>query len=105
MKNYALGVVLIGIVILSFLILFDEPEEVNNKEELSELGVNSKVSVNGIVESEREFGEDYILKLDNEIELICDCVGYEGKNVETMGKVEEIYGKRYVRVLRISVID
>ena len=105
MKNYAFGVALIGLVILSFLILFDEPKEVNDKVELSELTVNKKVSVKGIVKNEREFGENYILKLENEIELICECVGFEGKEVEIVGKVEEVYGERYLRVLRMNMIS
>ena len=105
MKNHALGIALIGILILSFLILFDKPKDFSNNEELDKLIDNEKVVIKGIVKSEREFGEDYILKLNNEIELICDCVGFEGKTIEVVGKVEEIYGERYVRVLRMNVIS
>jgi DNA/RNA endonuclease YhcR with UshA esterase domain len=104
MRKYAFILAIVGIsVLLGMLIL--SPMEISNVEELKNLEINSKVSIIGNVEDERNFGDFKILKVRG-VELVCDCVNsYLGKELEIVGLVAVFEGEKQIRVLRLDMLD
>ena len=80
--------------------------EIKNLENLKKLIVNEKVSVEGLVVEERFIYENTILvKLDNEVEIICECDSFLNKNIRVEGVIEEFENKKQVRALKVEVLN
>jgi len=102
MRRFAFVIAILGMFVL-VLLLNKSEIEVNNYEELEGLEINERVIVNGFVVSERYIFEEVLLTLDNNLELICECVGnFEGREINAVGVVEDYKGKKQIRVLEIS---
>ncbi|MEK6928449.1 MAG: hypothetical protein AABW65_00650 [Nanoarchaeota archaeon] len=104
MKIISLLLSLIGISIL-LLLLFLPPKHISSLEELSKLKENQKTSVSGKVINERLLEKSTILKLDNNIELLCDCpknIKYKGKNITAVGIKDSFLNKDKIIVLKLK---
>jgi hypothetical protein len=102
MRRFAFIIAILGILVLAILMNLP-PKEISDKEELSSLEINQKVSIQGKVTSERILYENQkLLVLDNKIELVCECPSaFKDKNISVLGIISEYDGKKQVTVLRI----
>ncbi len=92
-------VAILGMLVLVGLLVFN----IKEVETLEGLEINQRVSLSGQVVSERIiYSDESLLKLDNNITLICSgCGSYLNDDVSVEGVVEEYGGERQVRVLKI----
>ena len=105
MRRYAFAIALLGMIILAYFILNGRVVEVKEAKDLDGLTANQKVHVLGEVIGERKYGKGSLMELDNELVLVCDCYGFEGKKVDVLGLVEDYTGEKRIKVLRIVVLE
>ena len=103
MKRLSFGVMLIGLFLLLFLLTFSSPIIINNPSELSKLTENTKVQTTGKVISERVLYEQTkILKLDNNLEIICNaCPSYINRTLNILGTSGIYINRTQITALRI----
>jgi hypothetical protein len=103
MRKIAFIIAISGIFFLFLILAFSKPLAVYNSSDLSKLTDNTKVSTTGKVISERIlYGTTKLLKLDNNIELVCSsCPSYANKTIQVIGTAEKYLNKTQVQVLRI----
>lgn len=104
MRRWAFVVVIIGILILFGILFFTKETEISEQKELEKLMENEKVRVIGTIEEERNWGNEKLLILDNEIEVISDLGKLEGKKIEIHGTVDDFEKKR-IRAIKIVVLE
>jgi hypothetical protein len=104
MRKWAFIIVILGIFAMALILEFERFEEISSYEDLMNLEVNKKVSLSGKVVEERVLYEGTkLLKLDNGIEVVCECAGgFKDGNVLVEGFVSEYEGKKQVEILRIT---
>jgi hypothetical protein len=102
MRKWAFIISILGMFIL-VLVLNVSPIKIETYSELEKLEVNTKVSMSGIVVSERIIYEGTkLFEMSNDIELVCECLdNLEGKQINVIGIVEEYKDKKQIRVLEI----
>jgi hypothetical protein len=105
MRRWAFILAILGIFLLFLVLFFSGEEKITDSDKLMSLEENTKVIVRGEIIEERIFGQNYILIMDNGIELICNCRGYSGKNISATGIVSEFNGKKRIEVLRLMEED
>jgi hypothetical protein len=105
MRRWAFVLMIVGMFIL-FLFLIKDPVEVDSYSDLEELEINQMIIMKGELVSERIIYEGTkLFGINNDIELICECLdNYEGKEIEVVGVVEEYNGRKQVRVSSIREI-
>lgn len=93
MKYLALIVALIGLSLLFTIFWASETTPIYSTEELSKLIQNQKVSSEGKVIQQRPFGKSILLKLDNDIELLCSSFCHYSnllqKNISIEGSYDD----------------
>ncbi len=105
MRRRAFIVVVLGMFILALMLNFNV-KEINNYDDLKKLEINQKVFLRGKVVSERAIVKGKLFVLDNEIELVCECLeNLVDKEIEVEGAVSEFDEKKQVSVLKILVLD
>jgi aspartyl-tRNA synthetase len=113
-RRWAFVLSVLGIFVLLLIMVYSGEKRIESLKELESLEVNSKVILKGVVVSERKFGEGVMLELrvgEGEImEVLCDSSGIgetdlEGKEIEVIGKIEEIYGEKKVLAYRMVVLE
>ena len=105
MRRLAFIVMIIGMFTL-IIFLNSEPIAVDDYSDLEELEINAKVSLVGRVLEERIIYQGTKLyKLDNDIELICECLdSLNGKEIKVIGVLEEYNRKKQIKVGKIAEI-
>jgi hypothetical protein len=100
----ALAITLIGILGLLVMMHVLPPVPVGDSADLSKLTPNEQVITTGKVISERTIYETTkLIKLDNNIELVCDsCPSYANKTVRALGTMEEYLNKTQISILKIK---
>lgn len=103
MRRFAFIIAILGIFVMALLLEFGSVREIESYAELEELEVNAKVLVGGNVVEERILYEGTrLLKLENGVEVVCECAGsFNGEKVLVEGAVSEYEGKKQVEALRI----
>ena len=106
MRRYAFVIVILGMFAM-VLLLNKNPAEINSFEELKNFEVNTRVKVEGrVLQKINLYDEVVLLKLNKNIELICECnESFVNKTVNAVGKVEEYKNKKQIMVLEISVLN
>ena len=94
----------LGIAFLLALLII--PGEELGDRDIDNMMVNEKVFLEGKVESERDFGNFKIWKINGkDFEVVCDCEeSYLNKEVQIIGLVDEFNEEKQVRVLEITEI-
>jgi len=104
LKKISFIIAISGIAVLLGLILLS-PKPAGLLDDINDMEINEKVMLQGIVDSERDFGDFRIWNIEG-IEVVCDCKeSYLGKEVEIVGLVEEFNEKKQVRVLEIKILS
>ncbi len=104
MKEVALLIAIVGMLVLGLLMLNLRAVEVGDAEDLRGLEVNTKVIIEGRVAEERVLYLGTKLLMIDDLEVICECPeDFKGKMVKVEGLVDEFNGKRQVKALRIEV--
>jgi len=105
MKRLAFAITIIGIFVLIILLNLSSPTVINNYSELSKLTDNTKVQTTGRVVSERILYEDTkLLKLDNNIEILCQaCPLYINRTLEVIGTIETYINRTQINALKITL--
>jgi hypothetical protein len=99
MRRWAFVVAILGMFVLLFFLSYGEKEV----DSLEGLEINQRVLVGGTVVEERAISGGRILRLENGIEVVCECVGsFKGREVSVIGIVSEFEGEKQVDVLRIA---
>lgn len=98
MEKIAIIVCLLGTFTLLAL-MFQEPQDVNVSE-IGDLRINSKIIIQGYVNSERTIGDRRIMVIDG-LDIVCECSSYLKKQVIIEGIVQDYRGKKQVNVLQI----
>ncbi len=101
MKRVALVLGILGLgLLVAFLI--NKPLPI---ESLDGLIVGEVVSITGIVEEQRKFGNGELLMI-KEIPVFCECNGeYAGKNIMVQGIIERFPEDLRIKVFSIEVLD
>ena len=45
------------------------------------------------------------MELDNELVLVCDCYGFEGRKVDVLGLIEDYTGEKRIKVLKLRELS
>ena len=102
-KTAALIVSVIGIFVLLLMLNYQTAVFVENINGMERLVRNTKVKTYGNVIDERIYGGFRIFRLDNDIEIVCDCTfSLRGKNVFVTGVIEDYTGRKQVRALSVK---
>lgn len=103
MRGSALGVAVLGIFLLIAMLGFQDYVQIDSVSDLDGMIVNSRVQIEGVVESDRLAGEIHIMRL-NGVDVVCDCEeSYLDKRVLIFGVVEDYLGNKQVRAMEIRV--
>ncbi len=103
MKRLALAITILGIVVLLILLNSQSPIAIKKQADLESLPDNTKIQVRGKVISERYISESKILKLDNNVEIICKgCPPYLNQTIIILGITEHYQNKTQIQALRIT---
>ena len=101
MRHISLIAAILGICVLFLLLNFNA----KNVDNIDNLKVKERVILEGVVDGEK-IGNNYNSFDIGNVSVRCYCKdSFNGKNISVKGYVEEYNGKRYVRVLKIEIID
>lgn len=105
MRRLAFAITIIGIFVLLILLNLSSLIIINNSSDLSKLTDNTKVQTTGRVVSERVLYEDTkLLKLDNNIEILCQaCPSYVNRTLEVIGTSEIYINRTQINALKITL--
>jgi hypothetical protein len=106
LKPLSLIMTLAGILFLVVLLNFTSPIQINSEKELSSLQSNQKVLVYGRIISERTYDNLKILKLDNNITLVCSsCPSIKNQTLSILGTIQVYNNETEIKILKISKYD
>ncbi len=106
LKPLSLIMTLVGILFLVVLLNFTSPIQINSEKELSSLQSNQKVLVHGRIISERTYDNLKILKLDNNITLVCSsCPPIKNQTLSILGTIQVYNNETEIKILKISKYD
>ena len=102
MRKLAFMIAILGIAVLLYMLVSSNPTKISSPKELGALVDNSLVQTTGKVISERVlYGTTKLLKLDNDIELVCtSCPAYLNRTIQILGTTEKYLNKTQISVLR-----
>ncbi len=106
MHRLSFIITILGLFSLISLILFLPAKPINYPSQLTSLPDNTKVQIHGKVIEEGPYGSSLLLKLNNNIFLICSCplnINYKGKNVSALGYKDSFSRKNNIQVLKIKI--
>lgn len=106
MRKICFAISFIGLFYLLGLLYWLPPIEVNDRNELSELEDNTKVIIRGFVEEEDYYSEGLILSINGVKVLCAKCeIELDNKEILIEGLVEEYFGEKQIKALKISILD
>jgi hypothetical protein len=103
MRRLAFAITILGIFVLIVLLNLSSPKIINNYSSLSKLTDYTKVQTTGRVVSERIlYGDTKLLKLDNNIEVLCQaCLSYVNRTLYVIGTSESYINRTQINALKI----
>jgi hypothetical protein len=103
MRRLSFALTIAGMFILLILLNFQSPITVNSPSDLSSLEQNTKVQTQGKVLSERQYQTTKTLKLDNDIEILCNtCKSQINRTIRVIGTIERYQNKTQIQALKIT---
>ena len=105
MKKLALTMSLIGILIIFITINLVEPKE-KDSSEISTKNLGEQVKISGTISSIKVYKNNFTtFKLNNEIEVICNCENIkENQKIEVIGTISSYQNRLQIEAEKISVV-
>lgn len=95
----------LGVLLLLFLANHQKPREISSA---SNLTLNEKVKISGLITEEKNYGDFSILTLQDElgkIAITCNCGGFKNKTVEVQGKITEYKNTKQIQAEQIHLAN
>jgi len=102
MRKASFAIALAGISILFAILLFSNPIQINNQEQLNKLLDNSKVQLNGKVIKQTS----YSISLDNNITIICkSCPPCKNQDIQATGIIKRYKNDTKIYLSTIKIFN
>ena len=98
MRKLAILICILGILNLLFIFILLPAKPIHSPEELNLLLASTKVSVSGFVTEANPWGNSFLLKLDNGMQIISNKP-YLKKNISILGLVDDFNDKKLIKIL------